>query len=85
MDTLVRQAGKFPTPAFSAYMLAADVPFDYHPKYKQYMPQVPEDNLYASTWCWVAPLVDKIKADLISLDLWDSRWCGGVCTSSCKV
>ena len=81
--TLVRQAEWFPTPAFTAYMLAEDIPFGYNAQYKQYMPLVPEDKMYTSTWAWVSPLVDKIKADLISLDMWDS--CGGVCVSSCKV
>ena len=68
---LIWQAQKFPTPCFTAYMLAADIPFSYQKQYEQLMPNVTGDMVSQFTWGWLEPLVDKIKTDLIGLGRWD--------------
>lgn len=68
---LIWQAGKFPTPCFTAYMLAADIPFSYQKLYEQLMPNCPAELVSQYTWGWLEPLVDKMKTDLIGLGRWD--------------
>ena len=54
-------------------MLSEDVPFKLNTVYQQYLPNVPESELYAATWAWLTPLVEKIKNDLIALGRWDRQ------------
>ena len=48
-------------------MLSEDVPFLFNKDYGQYLPNVPESELYTATYAWLTPLVEKIKTDLIAL------------------
>ena len=54
-------------------MLSEDVPFLFNKDFGQYLPNVPESELYTATYAWLTPLVEKIKKDLFVLGRWDRQ------------
>ena len=57
----------------TAYLLSQDIPFHFNTDYLQYLPNVPVSELHTAMWAWLAPLVEKIKKDLIALGRWDRQ------------
>ena len=53
--------------------MSEDVPFLFNKDYEQYLPNVPESELYTATYAWLTPLVEKIKTDLITMGRWDRQ------------